>query len=133
MTTFVDTSAFFAVMSGDDAKSQHAARWLDEIAADQDEHLVTHSYVVSESIALIHRRLGTDLVRAFIDHLLPVCEIRFVDADLHERATIAYLASLRRGSSFVDRTSFELMRAEGVRRAFTFNGDFADEGFEVVP
>lgn len=133
MTTFVDTSAFFALLSADDANNGRATRWLDEVAASEDEHLVTHSYVVIESIALIHRRLGTDLVRTFIDHLLPVCEIRFVDPGLHERAIVAYLASLRRRSSFVDRTSFEQMRAEGVRRAFAFDGDFANEGFEVAP
>jgi predicted nucleic acid-binding protein len=133
MTTFVDTSAFFAVLSGDDADNERATRWLDEVAASRDEDLVTHDYVVTESIALIHRRLGAGLARTFIEHVLPVCEVRFVDADLHERATVAYLASLRRRSSFVDKTSFELMRLEGIRRAFSFDVDFADEGFEVVP
>ena len=133
MTTFVDTSAFFAVLSGDDADNERATRWLNEVAASGDEDLVTHSYVVTESIALIHRRLGAELARTFIEHVLPVCRVRFVDADLHERATVAYLASLRRRSSFVDRTSFELMRLEGIRRAFSFDADFADEGFAVVP
>jgi predicted nucleic acid-binding protein len=133
MTTFVDTSAFFAYLSGEDDRSERAARWLDDVAREQDEILLTHSYVVSESIALIHRRLGTDLVRTFIDDLLPVCEIRYVDADLHAYATSAYLAGLSRNASFVDRTSFELMRREGIRRAFAFDRDFAREGFETVP
>jgi predicted nucleic acid-binding protein len=133
MTTFVDTSAFFAVLSADDADNKRATRWLEQIADDEDETLLTHNYVVTESLALIHRRLGTDLVRIFIDHLLPVSEIRYVEPDLHERATVAYLSSLSRRSSFVDRTSFELMRSEGIRRAFTLDDDFADAGFETVP
>lgn len=133
MTTFVDTSAFFAVLSADEADNERATRWLERIAGTEDERFLTHNYVVIESIALIQRRLGRDLVRTFIDHLLPVCGIRYVDPDLHERATVAYLSSLSRRSSFVDRTSFELMRTEGIRRAFTFDGDFADAGFETVP
>ncbi len=133
MTTFVDTSAFYAVLTHEDARQQRAARWLDDVAARGDEDLVTHNYVVTESITLIHRRLGIDLVRAFINDLMPVCRITFVDRELHERATAAYLAGLRRGSSFVDRVSFELMREEGIRRAFAFDSDFAREGFETVP
>jgi predicted nucleic acid-binding protein len=35
--------------------------------------------------------------------------------------------------SLVDRTSFELMRALHIRRAWTVDADFATEGFEVVP
>jgi predicted nucleic acid-binding protein len=40
---------------------------------------------------------------------------------------------MSRGISFVDRTSFELMRAEGIARAFAFDRDFARQGFETVP
>jgi uncharacterized protein len=133
MTTFVDTSAFFALLAGDDAESDRASRWLDEIASRDDERLITHNYVVVESIALIHRRLGTDLVRTFLDNLLPVCEVRFVDEGIHARAVVAYLAGISRRSAFVDRTSFELMRAERIDRAFAFDPDFGREGFEVVP
>jgi predicted nucleic acid-binding protein len=133
VTTFVDTSAFFAVLTREDARHPRAARWLDEVAARGDETLVTHSYVVTESIALIHRRLGADLVRTFINDLLPVCQIELVDQAMHERATVAYLAGLSRDSAFVDRVSFELMREEGIRRAFAFDRDFTREGFETVP
>jgi uncharacterized protein len=133
MTTFVDTSAFFALLAGDDAESDRASRWLNEVASRDDERLITHNYVVVESIALIHRRLGTDLVRTFLDNLLPVCEVRFVDETFHARAVVAYLAGISRRSAFVDRVSFELMRAERIDRAFAFDPDFGREGFETVP
>jgi predicted nucleic acid-binding protein len=133
VTTFVDTSAFYAVLTNEDAANERAARWLDDASKRGDERLVTHSYVVVESIALIHRRLGNALVRTFIGDLLPVCEVRFVDETLHERAIVAYLAGLSRRSTFVDRVSFELMRSERIVRAFSFGGDFAREGFETVP
>lgn len=133
MTTFVDTSAFYALLTEEDEHHDRAARWLDRIAADDGEELLTHDYVVVESVSLVHRRLGAALTRMFLEDLLPVCTVRFVDEPLHTRATSAFLAGLGRRPSFVDRVSFELMREERIRRAFAFDPDFAREGFETVP
>lgn len=133
MTTFVDTSAFYALLTPEDSQHEHAARWLDAIAGDGNESLVTHNYVVLETISLVHSRQGGAMARLFIESLLPVCEVVFVDEDLHARATIAFLAALGRRPSFVDRVSFELMRSRDVRRAFAFDPDFARAGFETAP
>jgi predicted nucleic acid-binding protein len=116
-----------------DDRFNDAFRWLDEVVTERNESLLTHNYIVVETIAVIQRRLGADATRAYIDHLLPVCEIRFVGESLHQRATAAYLAGLDLHFSFVDRMSFELMRSEGIGRAFAFDPDFAREGFETVP
>lgn len=130
MTTFVDTSALFALLAADDDQHARAADWFRHA---REERLVTHNYVVVEAVSLIHRRLGPLPARALIGDLLPVLEVRFVTEPLHERATSAFLAGLGRRPSFVDRVSFELMRAEGIPRAFAFDPDFAREGFETVP
>jgi predicted nucleic acid-binding protein len=133
VTTFVDTSAFQAVLSETDSGHDRALRWLERTTAEEDEDLVTTNYVVVETSALMHARLGGVAVRAFVDDLLPVCSVQYVDATLHARSVSAYLASLSRRSSLVDRVSFELMREMKIRRAFTFHRDFAREGFETVP
>lgn len=133
MTTFVDTSALFALLAEDDVAHDASLGWLEELSTSAEEHLLTHSYVVVESTSLIHARLGNAAVRMFLEHVLPVCEIRFVDPELHTRATGAYLAGLGRRPSFVDRVSFELMRGERIERAFAFDRDFVREGFEIVP
>ena len=133
MTTLVDTSALFALVSENDPRHDRALAWLEGVAALEDERLLTHNYVVTETIALTHARLGMPAIRLLLDEIMPVCEIRFVDEDLHERVVTAFLAGLRRGVSFVDRTSFELMREIGIRQAFAFDDDFVDEGFETVP
>lgn len=133
MTTLVDTSAFCALLTPEDAYHSAAAAWLDTTARDRGERLVTHSYVVLETISLVHNRQGGAMARLFIEHLLPVCEVVFVDEDLHARATIAFLAALGRRPSFVDRVSFELLRDQGIRRAFAFDPDFSRAGFETVP
>ena len=133
MTTLVDTSALYALVSEEDPRHDRAIAWLETVAAHEDEALLTHSYVVNEAIALTHARLGASAIRLLIDQVLPVCQIRFVDEELHRRAVTAFLAGPSRKVSFVDRTSFELMRSEGIERAFAFDPDFAREGFETVP
>ena len=129
MTVFIDGSALFALIDADDAAHERA-RSLVESGAPTD--LVTHQYVVVEAIALAQRRIGVDAVRA-IARILDVVDVRVVDRDLHDRALSALLGAKRREVSFVDWTSFTLMRDLGLRTAFTFDRDFVDQGFDVVP
>jgi predicted nucleic acid-binding protein len=133
MTTFVDSSALYALIDGGDRAHDAALAWLEGVSADAPEPLCTHNYVVAETIALTHARLGAAAVRMLIDDVLPMCDIRFVADDLHRRAVTAYLAGLGRRVSFVDRASFEMMRGERIERAFTLDHDFRREGFETVP
>lgn len=133
MRTFVDTSALYALLDGDDDNHAAAASWFRAWREDPGHALVSHSYVVVETAALVHRRLGPAAVRAFFDAVLPVVEVRFVDEALHARAVAAYLAGLRRRCSFVDWVSFQVMRDGGLSTAFAFDRDFAQEGFALVP
>ncbi len=132
MKTFVDTSALYALLDADDDNHLVAAAWFSESVATSMEFL-THSYTVVETTALVHHRLGAGGVRDLIDGLLPSLTVEYVDAALHARATAAYLASLARKVSFVDRVSFQLMREAALDQAFAFDRDFAHEGFALVP
>jgi predicted nucleic acid-binding protein len=118
----------------DDRDPNHAraTATLDRLQA-ADEPLLTHEYVVVETTALLQRRLGLEAVRRLVDDLLPLVEIAWVDEPLHAEARAALLAAGRRTVSLVDWVSFLVMRRHGVRRAFTFDQDFAVEGFEVLP
>lgn len=132
MTEFVDTSAFFALLDADDHNRDRARAHLRELL-DGEVDLLTHEYVVVEATALIQRRLGLEALRRFVDDLLPLVEVAWVDETTHVEAREALLAAERRTVSLVDWTSFLVMRRHGVRRAFTFDPDFGREGFEVVP
>jgi predicted nucleic acid-binding protein len=128
----VDTSAFHAVLDLDDRHHAAALATLAKLRADEIP-LLTHEYVVVETTALVQRRLGLGALRRFVDDLLPLVEIAWVDEALHLEAREALLAAGRRNVSLVDWTSFLVMRRHGVRRAFTFDPDFSAEGFEVAP
>ena len=132
MNLFVDSSALYALLDEDDAGHSDVAHWF-QSPERASEELITHNYVVVETVSLVQRRLGPALVRRLFDGILPAVSQRFVEEDLHQRAVAAYTAALRRRSSFVDRVSFEFMRDQGIDVAFALDDDFAGEGFTVVP
>ncbi len=131
MATLIDTSALYVLLDEDDPDHPMAMSTFGRLRV-RDRDLVLHSYALSEAIALLQRRFGTDAVRRLVDVILPLVEIAWVDRDLHDRAVGAMLASGRRSISLVDHVSFILMRDRQVRTAFAFDRDFADQGFEVL-
>lgn len=132
MTAFVDTSALFALLDDDDPAHARAAETFSALRA-QSEQLRTHSYVISESAALVQRRLAPEALVALFERLLPLVDTIFVDEALHRTAVAALLASPPTRVSLVDRVSFELMRTEGIDRAFAFDDDFGKAGFTALP
>lgn len=129
MTTFVDTSALFALLDEDDANHAGATAGLMRL---RGEDLVTHAYVVVETLALISRRLGWEAVERMLDAILPLIAVIPVERPIHEEALGAYREAGSSRVSFVDRTSFTFMRAHRVETAFAFDVDFATAGFELI-
>jgi predicted nucleic acid-binding protein len=134
-SVFVDTSALYAGLDADDANGEAAVmawqRLLDDVEAG-DVELVSHSGVITESAALVQRRLGMVATRVLLDDLLRTMTIVWVDAELHARASAALLAANRRDVSLVDWTSFEIMRERAIDVAFAFDDDFAAQGFALL-
>ena len=100
--------------------------------ADQ-ERLVTSNYILVETLAVVQRRFGVAAVRILLDDVAPVLELHWIDEPLHDSAVRGLRAAGRRALSLVDCTSFELMRALGLRSAFTLDAHFAEQGFTVFP
>jgi len=69
MSVFVDSSAFVALLADDDRNQQPAwAVWGSMISS--DEFIWTSNYVVSETIAVLQRRIGMQAVRELVRGLL---------------------------------------------------------------
>jgi len=126
LATFVDTSALFALLDRDDAHHQRAARAFGEL---RGSPLVTHSYVVVESVALTQSRLGAAALRRLCHDLLGVIEVEWVGSDLHKAALTVLLASDSLSVSLVDWVSFAFMRERGIAEALAFDQHFARQGF----
>jgi predicted nucleic acid-binding protein len=131
MSVFVDTSAFYALVDRDD-------RYYDEAAAiwraqlEKQERLLTTNYVVVETSALVRHRLRVAALRTFTLDVLPAVEVVWIGEEEHGAAVSACLTAGKRGLSLVDCASFEVIRRSAVRRAFAFDPDFEEAGFELL-
>lgn len=128
MTIFVDTSAFFAVLDADDANHLAAKHSWEELLR-QEEILVSTSYVLVETLALLQNRLGMAAVRAFQETIVPLLQVEWVDSSLHRAGVSALLVADRRQLSLVDCVSFEVMRSLGLTNVFAFDSHFVEQGF----
>ena len=93
---------------------------------------MSHEYVLVETIALVHSRLGAAAVGRLRDRWLPLVAFDRVPVELRTSALDAVVAAVGRKVSFVDRVSFAFMRSQGIDRAFAFDADFGAEGFELA-
>jgi len=127
---FLDTSAIYALANAADINHQRAVRCL-RAALNAGEELLVHNYVLVESAALLHRRLGWAAASRFLREA-PAFQIRWVDEALH-RAAAARCLKRRGRASLVDEVSFLVMRDAGARYALAFDQDFVREGFPLYP
>lgn len=132
MSVFVDTSAFLAIANQNDPLHQTASTAWRRLIDDQ-QLMITSNYVVVETTALLQRRHGIAAVRRFVEAMLPLCVVEWVDSSVHDAAVSGVLASEGKSSpSLVDCVSFEIVRRNKIEAAFVFDRHFEDRGFETI-
>jgi predicted nucleic acid-binding protein len=132
MTVFVDTSAFYAVFDRDDANHPAAKEaWIALLR--ERATLVTTSYVLVETVALLQHRIGIAAVRSFHEDVMPLLQVAWIKGEEHRAGVEAVLAASRKRLSLVDCVSFQAMRQLGVRTAFSFDAHFGEQGFTTKP
>ena len=129
---FLDTSGLYALFDADEAQHAAAAQAWEDLVHPYDS-LHTNSYVLVELSALLQRRLGVEAVDALATYVLPWVNILWIDEILHLQAMTGLLAARRRDLTLVDCASFASMRRLGLRRVFTLDVHFAEQGFTVLP
>jgi predicted nucleic acid-binding protein len=125
---FVDTSFWIALRLRRDGHHDAAVALA---RAHADAPLITTNHVRGETWTFLRRRAGHDSAVHFLDALQrsPRIEVLQVDDDA-ERDALGWLPRHdEREYSFVDATSFAVMRARRIREALAFDGDFAAAGF----
>ena len=124
---FVDTSFWVALGSfRDDHHAEARALWDDRAPT-----LITTNHVVGETWTFLRRRASHESAMRFLERLQKSQRVDVVHVDPSTEAEA--LAWLRRHDerrySFVDATSFAVMRQSRVTEALAFDGDFTAAGF----
>lgn len=132
MSLFIDTSALYALLVGSEKEHSAIARTF-RAAAERGRPLVTTSYVLLETIALLQHRIGLEAVRDLETHLSPLLHIHWVDQELHRRGVTRLFRVDRRAVSLVDAVSFTVMEDEGVSDVLGLDAAFAAQGFTLLP
>jgi predicted nucleic acid-binding protein len=125
---FVDTSFWVALRNRRDSRHTETRALLERHA---DSGLVTSNHVRGETWTYLRRRAGHGAAVGFLDALERSPRVQIVAVE--ERQEQEALRWLRRHDereySFVDATSFAVMRALRIREALAFDGDFSAAGF----
>lgn len=130
---FADSSGFIAAFDRRDENHAAAARAWRSIAK-ANEGLVTTSLVFAETVTFLRRRGGFAAARRAGEAILASRAITLVHpaAEQARSAWSEFLRNPHPRLSFCDAVSFVVMRERAIRRAFTFDRDFRDAGFELV-
>jgi predicted nucleic acid-binding protein len=131
---FVDTGAWYALQVPGDRWHLDARRALEQ-AITRRTPLLTSNHVLGETYTLLMKTHGNAAALRFIDTVGRSSRLERVHVD--EAVETEAWKLIHRFSdqafSFVDATSFALMRARRLRHAFAFDPHFSVAGFSRVP
>jgi uncharacterized protein len=127
---FVDTSGFYAFLDRTDTFHETSKRLFYQ--SEQDSwRMLTSSFVLHESWALIQARLGWNAVEDWLSSLVPRCEIVWVDEKIYSVAAARTRQARERRLSLTDCSSFEIMLSHNCRYAIADDEHFRKMGFTL--
>ncbi|HEX4519998.1 MAG TPA: PIN domain-containing protein [Gaiellaceae bacterium] len=125
---FVDTSFWVGLAIEPDANHELAEELLSRYG---QSPLATTNLVCGETWTFVRRRHGHRLAQALIDAIerTPRLQILTITAEAERDAWEWLRQRDEREHSYVDATSFAIMRRRAVHEVLTFDADFAAAGF----
>ena len=128
---FVDSSYFIGEALQRDGRHEAAASLARRHASDD---LTTTNLVVAETWTFVRRRADHRLAIRWLDVIIsaPRIAVEQIDPELEAESWAWLRVHDERPYSFVDATSFALMRKKRITDALAFDGDFAAAGFNEL-
>lgn len=127
-SVFVDTSRFYALLDRTDPAHGGCASCFRRAEA-EGWSLVTSNYVLHETWALIQARLGWRALDAWRDHIVPLCEIVWIDGSMHALGEARCRQARERRLGLTDCLSIEIVRRRGIREFIGEGEHLSREGF----
>lgn len=131
---FADTGGWVALQDASDRHHRSAAAALPAILS-ACKSLVTSNQVIGETYTYLRTIRGYAEARRFLEGVAATAKLErlFVTEGIEREAYQILHRYAEHPFSFVDATSFALMRQERLRYAFTFDAHFATAGFVRIP
>ena len=128
----MDTSTFYALISSTDAFHTRAKSSYERLL-DWEWELWTTSYILVETSALVHHRLGFEPLKTFMETVLSgIVRVLWVENTTHSEAWRRMVRRQGKELSLVDWTT--MVVAERLKASvFTFDQGFRQEGALIFP
>jgi len=134
---FVDTSAFLAIVNEKDNNHTSAKTFLEGIKTGKVKvkKIITSDYIIDETLTRIRYSVGhKEAVKWGKDILASkVVEKIEVEKEIFELAWEIFETYEDKKLSFTDCTSFALMKKKDIEKVFSFDKDFENMGFILMP
>ena len=128
---FVDTSAFVALRNPADPHHKKALEIALELDR-QEADLTTSNYVLAETYTVISQKVSKEKSIAFKEDFDPRIRVIRIDEALEESAWSIFKVIKSKNVSYIDCTSFAVMKNYNISQAFAFDEDFEKAGFELL-
>lgn len=128
----IDTSAFYALISSTDTFHIRAKSAYERVL-DLEWELWTTSYIMVETSALVHHRLGFDFLKSFSETILSdIFHVVWIEKAIHTEAWRRMMQRQGKTFSLVDWTT--MVVAERIKGSvFTFDQGFSQQGILTFP
>ena len=132
MKLLADTSALLALFLRDDRNHEAAAEF---VRTHPEARLVMTELVLAEVVTLLRSRAGAARAVTAARDLLRSrrYELLFSDSEILSGALARMARFADKRLSLTDCASFEVMERLGIDSAFTFDHDFRDCGYHMLP
>ena len=131
---FIDSGAFVATdLPRDQYHRQSRQAWTQ--LSDSAIRLYSSDAVFQETMVFLHHRAGPKFAIDWAEAHIESKSIFWLPINNQvQRAALPWMKKLAdQGVSFVDATSFVLMRRENIRHVFSFDRHFVAAGFRLWP
>lgn len=131
----VDTSAWYALADDRERHHRDALGLFARATTGEFGRILTSDYILDETYTLLRMRLGIGPVLELRDLLTGSSSLQMVRVSERDfdQAVELMLAHADKRWSVTDCTTFILMRELEIGRAFTFDHNFSEAGFQVLP
>ncbi len=132
---FFDTGAWVALAAPADRNAPAARQLYQEVARRVHGAVVTTSFVLDEATSLIRSLTDVDNAARFVRTLLrdPSLTVIWIHSEHFASGLDIFESARDKRWSLTDCTSFAVMRQLGITKAFSFDHNFEQAGFERLP